>query len=65
MHWNQQQSIRLNIYFSLSESFCWSGSFSGILAQKFKVPDVVVFLLIGMGLGPEVREFSMSRPTPP
>ena len=31
-----------------------AGSFSGILAQKFKVPDVVVFLLIGMCLGPEV-----------
>ena len=31
-----------------------AGSFSGILAQKFKVPDVVVFLLIGMGLGPEL-----------
>ena len=30
-----------------------SGSLSGILAQKLKVPDVVVFLLIGMGLGPE------------
>jgi cell volume regulation protein A len=31
-----------------------TGSFSGILAQRFKVPDVVVFLLIGMCLGPEV-----------
>jgi potassium/hydrogen antiporter len=31
-----------------------SGSLSGILAQKLKVPDVVVFLLIGMCLGPEV-----------
>jgi potassium/hydrogen antiporter len=31
-----------------------AGSFSGILAQKFKVPDVVVFLLIGMVLGPEI-----------
>ncbi|TWJ17785.1 cation:proton antiporter [Geobacter argillaceus] len=31
-----------------------AGSFSGILAQKFKVPDVVVFLLIGIGLGPEL-----------
>jgi cell volume regulation protein A len=30
------------------------GSLSGILAQKLKVPDVVVFLLIGMCLGPEV-----------
>jgi len=30
-----------------------AGSFSGILAQKLKVPDVVLFLLIGMGLGPE------------
>ena len=31
-----------------------AGSLSGILAQKFKVPDVVVFLLIGIGLGPEL-----------
>jgi potassium/hydrogen antiporter len=31
-----------------------TGSFCGILAQKFKVPDVVVFLLIGMCLGPEI-----------
>jgi potassium/hydrogen antiporter len=31
-----------------------AGSGSGFLAQKFRVPDVVVFLLIGMGLGPEL-----------
>lgn len=31
-----------------------TGSFSGILAQKLKMPDVVVFLLVGMGLGPEL-----------
>src|SRR6185369_1441833 len=31
-----------------------AGSMSGILAQKFTVPDVVVFLLVGMGLGPEL-----------
>jgi cell volume regulation protein A len=31
-----------------------AGSFSGILAQKFKVPDVVLFLLVGIGLGPEL-----------
>lgn len=31
-----------------------AGSFSGILASKFKVPDVVIFLLIGIGLGPEM-----------
>jgi cell volume regulation protein A len=31
-----------------------SGSLSGILAQKLKIPDVVVFLLVGMGLGPEL-----------
>ena len=31
-----------------------TGSLSGVLAQKCKVPDVVVFLLIGMCLGPEV-----------
>ena len=31
-----------------------AGSFSGILASKFKVPDVVVFLLVGIGLGPEM-----------
>jgi cell volume regulation protein A len=30
------------------------GSLSGILAQKLKIPDVVVFLIIGMGLGPEL-----------
>ena len=31
-----------------------SGSLSGILAQKFKIPDVVIFLLIGICLGPEL-----------
>jgi cell volume regulation protein A len=31
-----------------------TGSLSGILAQKLKVPDVAVFLLIGMVLGPEL-----------
>lgn len=31
-----------------------AGSFSGILAQKFKVPDVVLFLLAGIALGPEL-----------
>ena len=31
-----------------------TGSLSGVLAQKIKIPDVVVFLLIGMCLGPEV-----------
>jgi cell volume regulation protein A len=31
-----------------------AGSFSGILAHKFKVPDVVLFLLIGICLGPEL-----------
>jgi cell volume regulation protein A len=31
-----------------------AGSVSGILAQRFRLPDVVVFLLIGMGLGPEL-----------
>ena len=31
-----------------------AGSFSGMLAQKFKVPDVVLFLLVGIGLGPEL-----------
>jgi cell volume regulation protein A len=31
-----------------------SGSLSGIVAAKFKVPDVVVFLLVGMCLGPEM-----------
>ncbi len=30
------------------------GSFSGILARKLGMPDVVVFLLIGMCLGPEL-----------
>ena len=32
----------------------FAGSVSGILAQKFRVPDVVVFLLVGMVLGPEL-----------
>jgi cell volume regulation protein A len=31
-----------------------AGSFSGMLAHKFKVPDVVLFLLMGIGLGPEL-----------
>jgi len=31
-----------------------TGSLSGIVAQKLKMPDVVVFLLVGMLLGPEV-----------
>jgi cell volume regulation protein A len=31
-----------------------SGALSGLLAQKIKVPDVVVFLLTGMLLGPSV-----------
>ena len=30
------------------------GSAFGLLAQKFKVPDVAVFLLLGMALGPEI-----------
>jgi len=30
------------------------GSLSGLIAQKLKVPDVVLFLLIGIILGPEV-----------
>jgi potassium/hydrogen antiporter len=34
-----------------------AGSLSGILAQKFRVPDVVLFLLIGIGLGPEIGGF--------
>ena len=31
-----------------------AGSFSGMLAHKLKVPDVVLFLLVGIGLGPEL-----------
>ena len=31
-----------------------AGSLSGIVAQKFRMPDVVIFLLIGIGLGPEL-----------
>ena len=31
-----------------------AGSLSGILAQKFKMPDVVLFLLIGIALGPQM-----------
>jgi len=30
------------------------GSFSGLLAQKIRTPDVVIFLLVGMLLGPEI-----------
>jgi len=30
------------------------GSFCGFLAQKIKIPDIVVFLLIGIVLGPEM-----------
>ncbi len=31
-----------------------TGAVSGLLAQKAKVPDVVIFLLAGILLGPEV-----------
>jgi cell volume regulation protein A len=31
-----------------------AGSFGGLLASKLKVPDVVLFLFIGVGLGPEM-----------
>jgi cell volume regulation protein A len=31
-----------------------AGSLSGILARKFKMPDVVLFLLAGIALGPEL-----------
>ena len=31
-----------------------TGAFSGFLSQKFKVPDVAIFLLAGILLGPEV-----------
>ena len=31
-----------------------AGSLGGILARKFKVPDVVLFLVAGIGLGPEL-----------
>src|ERR1035437_3256216 len=31
-----------------------AGMFSEILAQKLKIPDVVVLLLLGIGLGPEI-----------
>lgn len=34
-----------------------TGAFSGFLAQKIKVPDIVVFLFAGMILGPEVGGF--------
>ena len=33
------------------------GSFSGLLASLVKVPDVVVFLLIGMLIGPGMLGF--------
>jgi potassium/hydrogen antiporter len=31
-----------------------AGLLSGILAKRFRMPDVVLFLLIGIGLGPEL-----------
>ena len=31
-----------------------AGSFCVILAQRFRIPDVAIFLLIGVGLGPEL-----------
>ena len=31
-----------------------AGTLSGILAQKLKIPDVVLYLLAGIGLGPEL-----------
>jgi cell volume regulation protein A len=34
-----------------------SGSFAGFLAQKARIPDVAVFLLAGILLGPEVSGF--------
>ena len=30
------------------------GTFSGLLARRLRVPDVVVFLLVGMLLGPSM-----------
>ncbi|MBJ6727117.1 cation:proton antiporter [Geomesophilobacter sediminis] len=32
----------------------FGGSCSSLVAQRFKIPDVVLFLLLGMGLGPEM-----------
>jgi cell volume regulation protein A len=32
------------------------GAFSGLIAQKLKIPDVVIFLLVGILLGPEVTK---------
>ena len=29
------------------------GTVAGLLAQKIRIPDVAVFLLVGMGIGPE------------
>ncbi|MEO5347083.1 MAG: sodium:proton antiporter [Magnetococcus sp. YQC-9] len=35
--------------------YVWAvGIFCGILANKLKIPDVAVYLLVGMGLGPSV-----------
>ncbi len=39
-----------------------AGTFSGFLAQKIKVPDVVVFLFLGILLGPEVTGILLIRP---
>ncbi len=57
--WMQMETAAIHsakhILFIIGIILC-TGSFSGILAQKFKVPDVVVFLLIGIGLGPEMLD---------
>ena len=29
------------------------GTVTGLLAQKIRIPDVAVFLVVGMGIGPE------------
>ena len=31
------------------------GTVTGLLAQKIKIPDVALFLIVGMAIGPEVR----------
>ena len=32
------------------------GTLTGLLAQKIRIPDVAVFLVVGMGIGPEALD---------
>src|ERR1039457_6114599 len=41
------------------------GTLTGLLAQKIRVPDVAVFLVVGMGIGPEALGLIDIRPASP